>query len=171
MNLANVRHPRVGIGFDVHRLVVGCRLVLGGVTVPYEKGLEGHSDGDALLHAVTDALLGAVSAGDIGTMFPSEDERWAGASSEIFLAGALEAVRQRGYRPVQLDSIIMAERPRLSSHLDEMKANLAKILGLSVQDVAVKATTCDRLGFVGRAEGIAAQAVVTVMPLTDATDE
>ena len=154
---------RFGIGFDVHRLVEGRALILGGVHVPWDRGLEGHSDGDALFHAVTDALLGAVGAGDIGSFFPSEDPRWRDADSRLFLARAVEVVGERGYHPVQMDSVVMAERPRLTPHIEAMRANLAGILSLSAADVSVKATTCDGLGFVGRGEGIAAQAVVSVL--------
>ena len=164
MTQSRVLIPRTGLGFDVHRLVQGRALILGGVRVPHELGLEGHSDGDALLHAVTDALLGAAGAGDIGSLFPSEDPRWSGAESRVFLARAIEVVAERGYRAVQLDSVVMAERPRLAPHIPDMRKNLASHLSLAESEVSIKATTCDRLGFVGRGEGIAAQAVVSVLP-------
>ena len=164
MTQTRVLVPRIGLGFDVHRLVQGRTLILGGVRVPHELGLEGHSDGDALIHAVTDALLGAASAGDIGSLFPSEDPRWSGAESRIFLSRAIEVVADRGYRAVQLDSVVMAERPRLAPHIADMRTNLASLLSLDESEVSIKATTCDRLGFVGRGEGIAAQAVVSVLP-------
>ena len=164
MTQTRVLVPRIGLGFDVHRLVQGRTLILGGVRVPHELGLEGHSDGDALIHAVTDALLGAAGAGDIGSLFPSEDPRWSGAESRIFLSRAIEVVADRGYRAVQLDSVVMAERPRLAPHIADMRTNLASLLSLDESEVSIKATTCDRLGFVGRGEGIAAQAVVSVLP-------
>jgi 2-C-methyl-D-erythritol 2,4-cyclodiphosphate synthase len=151
---------RVGQGFDAHRLVAGRPLLLGGVKVPYERGLEGHSDGDCLLHAVCDALLGAAAAGDMGRHFPSSDARWKGASSLTLLDEAARLVQEKGYVVENLDATVIAEVPRLVSYLDGMQATLARHLGLETDAVSVKAKSPDGLGAVGRAEGIAAQAVV-----------
>jgi 2-C-methyl-D-erythritol 2,4-cyclodiphosphate synthase len=151
---------RVGQGFDAHRLVEGRPLLLGGVRVPYERGLEGHSDGDCLLHAVCDALLGAAAAGDMGRHFPSSDDRWKGASSLAFLDEAVRLVRERGYEVENVDATVIAQVPRLVSHLEGMQETLARHLGLETNAVSVKAKSPDGLGAVGRAEGIAAQAVV-----------
>jgi 2-C-methyl-D-erythritol 2,4-cyclodiphosphate synthase len=155
------------MGFDAHRLVAGRKLILGGVEIPHDCGLEGHSDGDALLHALTDAVLGAVGAPDIGSFFPSGDPRWKQASSRIFLDRARKVVVEKGYRVAQVDAVLIAEEPRLAEHFDSMRTNLAEILGLSVEDVGVKATTTDGMGFTGRREGIAAQAVVLVAKAED----
>lgn len=153
---------RIGLGFDAHRLVPDRRLVLGGVEIPHTRGLEGHSDGDALLHALTDALLGAVSGPDIGSLFPSNDGRWEGASSRTFLARAVEIVVQKGYRVHQVDAVIVAEAPRLSGYFDKMRSSIAEILGIPLSSVGVKATTTDGMGFTGTGQGISAQAVVLV---------
>jgi 2-C-methyl-D-erythritol 2,4-cyclodiphosphate synthase len=151
---------RIGIGFDAHRLVAGRALILGGVEIPHDRGLEGHSDGDVLLHALTDAILGAVGAPDIGSLFPSADPRWKGAPSRIFLDKAMQVVFEKGYRIEQVDGVIIAEEPRLAEHFDSIRSNVAEILGSAVEDVGVKATTTDGMGFTGRREGIAAQVVV-----------
>lgn len=153
---------RIGIGFDAHRLVAGRTLILGGIEIPHDRGLEGHSDGDALLHALTDAVLGAVGAPDIGSLFPSGDPRWKQASSRIFLEKALGVVQEKGYRVAQVDAVLIAEEPRLAGHFDSMRERVAEILGLAVEKVGVKATTTDGMGFTGRGEGIAAQAVALV---------
>ncbi len=153
---------RVGTGFDVHALVEGRPLILGGVTIPHPRGLLGHSDGDALLHAVANALLGAAALGDIGQHFPSSDPRYAGANSGLLLAEVLRKVRDAGWRPVNVDSTLIAQRPLMAPHVPAMRANLAALLGLDRGAVSVKATTTDRLGFPGREEGIAAQAIVLV---------
>jgi 2-C-methyl-D-erythritol 2,4-cyclodiphosphate synthase len=150
------------MGFDAHRLVAGRALMLGGVEIPHDRGLEGHSDGDALLHALTDALLGAVGAPDIGSLFPSGDPQWKQASSRIFLDKALEVVEEKGYSVTQVDAVVIAEEPRLAAHFDSMRDRIAEILGLTVEQVGVKATTTDGMGFTGRGEGIAAQAVALV---------
>lgn len=153
---------RVGIGFDAHRLTEGRALVLGGIPIPHERGLEGHSDGDVLLHAVTDAILGAVGAPDIGSLFPSHDPRFQGTSSRLFVERAVAVAAERGFRLAQLDTVILAEEPRLAERYAALRHSLAEIAGLSEDAVSVKATTCDGMGFIGRGEGIAAQAVVLV---------
>lgn len=150
---------RVGIGFDAHRLAPGRILMLGGVQIPYPLGLEGHSDGDVLLHALTDALLGAVGAPDIGVLFPPSDARWSRAPSRIFLERAVQTAFEKGYRVLQADTVILAEEPRLSDHFEAIRSSLAALLGVSVEDVGVKAKTTEGMGFTGRGEGIAAQAV------------
>ena len=160
-------HFRVGMGFDAHRLVAGRPLMLGGVEIPHDRGLEGHSDGDALLHALTDAVLGAVGAPDIGSLFPSGDSQWSKAASRIFLDKAREVAGEKGYRVAQVDAVLIAEEPRLAGHFDAMRGKIAEILGLSSEDVAVKATTTDGMGFTGRGEGIAAQAMVLVSKADD----
>lgn len=153
---------RVGIGFDVHRLAPGRKCVLGGVEIPFGRGPEGHSDGDVLLHAVMDALLGAIAAGDIGEHFPDADERYRGISSVVLLREVMGLVRQRGYAVGNLDCVILAERPKISPHKSAMAELLARELGIEPSAVGLKATTAERLGFVGREEGIAAQAVVSL---------
>ncbi|MEE9274488.1 MAG: 2-C-methyl-D-erythritol 2,4-cyclodiphosphate synthase, partial [bacterium] len=145
-----------------HRLEEGRRLVLGGVEIPFERGLAGHSDADALTHAVCDALLGAAALGDIGTHFPDTDARYAGADSLGLLREVVALVSARGLRPYNVDSVVVAERPRLAPHVGEMRRRLAEALGLGEEAVSVKATTGERLGFAGRGEGISAQAVCTL---------
>jgi 2-C-methyl-D-erythritol 2,4-cyclodiphosphate synthase len=152
----------VGIGYDVHALVPGRRLVLGGVEIPHERGLDGHSDADALLHAITDAILGAAGEVDIGHLFPNTDPAWKNAPSRLFLEEAARRVRARGGRLVNVDATLIAERPKIYPHLPAMKAHIAGALGLPVAKVGVKATTNERLGFAGREEGIAAMAVAAV---------
>lgn len=151
---------RVGQGFDVHRLVPGRRLVLGGVEIPHELGLEGHSDADVLAHAVGDALLGAIGAGDLGTLFPSSDARWAGAPGARLLAPILERVAREGLELRNVDATVVAEQPRLAPFAGEIRKGLAGLLGVAIELVNVKLTSTDGLGAIGRGEGIAAQAVV-----------
>ena len=151
---------RVGIGYDVHPLVAGRALVLGGVELPGERGLQGHSDADALCHAVIDALLGAAALGDIGQHFPEGDPQYEGISSLELLAMAAAAVEEAGYRIANVDSTVVAQEPRLSGHLAQMARNLADRLGLEPDGVSVKATSPERMGSLGRGDGIAAQAVV-----------
>ncbi|HBH03892.1 MAG TPA: 2-C-methyl-D-erythritol 2,4-cyclodiphosphate synthase [Candidatus Rokubacteria bacterium] len=153
---------RVGLGFDLHPLVVGRPLVLGGVTVPSERGLGGHSDADVLSHAVGEALLGALALGDLGRHFPDTDPRWRGASSLVLLRHVLALVGARGGTLVNVDATVLAEAPRLAPRLDEMAARLAEALGLPVDRVSVKAKSPEGLGLLGRREGIAALAVVSV---------
>jgi 2-C-methyl-D-erythritol 2,4-cyclodiphosphate synthase len=151
---------RVGSGFDAHRLVPGRRLLLGGVEIPFDRGLEGHSDGDCLLHAVCDALLGAAAAGDLGRYFPSSDPRWKDAASTVFLEEVVKIVGQKGYVVENLDVTVIAERPSLGPRIDEIRARLGQALGMEIERVSVKAKTADGMGSLGRGEGIAAQAAV-----------
>lgn len=151
---------RIGLGYDVHRLVPGRRLVLGGVEIPFGLGLEGHSDGDALLHAIMDACLGAAGLGDIGVYFPSEDETLRGISSLELLGRVRDLVRSAGFRPASIDAVVIAEAPKLAPYFGEMKAKVARTLGIDTGIVGLKATTNEGLGFLGRGEGIAALAVV-----------
>jgi 2-C-methyl-D-erythritol 2,4-cyclodiphosphate synthase len=149
----------VGHGFDVHRLVAARPLLLAGVAVPHDRGLEGHSDGDCILHAVCDALLGAAAGGDMGAHFPSADARWKGAQSRVFVEETLLIVRARGYEVLNVDVTVVAQEPTLAPHLPAMRESLAALLGLSGDAVSVKAKSTDGLGAIGRGEGIAAQAV------------
>jgi 2-C-methyl-D-erythritol 2,4-cyclodiphosphate synthase len=153
---------RVGHGFDAHRLVAGRPLVLGGVTVPFERGLEGHSDGDVLLHAVADALLGALGAGDLGRHFPSSDPALAGIDSREILAQVGARLRDAGYDLSNLDATVVAEAPRLAAYLEKMEAVVASVLRVPEDRVNVKVTSTDGLGSIGRGEGIAAMAVVSI---------
>jgi 2-C-methyl-D-erythritol 2,4-cyclodiphosphate synthase len=150
---------RVGTGFDVHRFAPGRRLVLGGVEIPSDEGLLGHSDADALIHAVCDAILGAVAAGDIGHHFPNTDPRWKDCDSTVLLAECAALAASRGYRIGNVDAMVMAEKPRLAPHIGAMRRRIAGVLGIAEDCVAVKATTMEKLGFIGRGEGIAANAV------------
>jgi 2-C-methyl-D-erythritol 2,4-cyclodiphosphate synthase len=151
---------RVGLGYDVHRLVPGRRLILGGVEIPFGLGLEGHSDGDVLLHAIMDACLGAAGLGDIGVYFPSEAETLRGISSLELLGRVRDLVRSAGFRPASIDAVVIAEAPKLAPYFGEMKAKVARTLGIDADIVGLKATTNEGLGFLGRGEGIAALAVV-----------
>jgi 2-C-methyl-D-erythritol 4-phosphate cytidylyltransferase/2-C-methyl-D-erythritol 2,4-cyclodiphosphate synthase len=155
--------PRTGTGFDVHAFGPGDHVWLGGVRIPHERGLRGHSDADVALHALTDALLGAIAAGDIGDHFPPSDPRWQGAASSLFLEHARDLVAASGGRIVHADVTIICEAPRIGPHRDAMRQLIAGLLRLPVARISVKATTTERLGFTGRGEGIAAQAVATVM--------
>lgn len=151
---------RVGQGFDVHALVAGRPLILGGVTIPFARGLQGHSDADVLLHAITDALLGAAGLGDIGRHFPDSDPQWAGADSRALLCSAMKLVATAGWQVGNVDCTIIAEAPKIAPHAAAMCAHIATDLGIEVQRVNVKGKTTEQLGFPGRGEGIAAQAVV-----------
>ena len=153
---------RFGMGYDVHRLVEGRRLILGGVDVPYEKGLLGHSDADVLLHAVSDAILGAAALGDIGTHFPDTDERFKGADSGKLLEEVVRLVRAEGYTIGNVDATIVAQAPKLLPYIPRMRENIARLLGVAVGDVNVKATTEERLGFTGSGEGMSAYAVAGI---------
>lgn len=150
---------RIGQGYDVHALVEGRKLILGGVEIPHEKGLLGHSDADVLAHAIADALLGAIRGGDIGKLFPDTDPAYEGADSLKLLGAVADKVRAEGYEIIDVDSVIAAQRPKLSPHRDAMRENLARAMGIPVENVGVKATTTERLGFEGREEGISAMAV------------
>lgn len=151
---------RIGQGFDVHAFGPGDHLVLGGVNIPHEQGFVAHSDGDVLLHALCDALLGAAALGDIGRHFPDTDPRFQGADSRMLLTEVLARVRAQGWAPVNIDSVIIAQRPKMAPHVESMRANIAVDCHLPLSAVNVKATTTERLGFTGRGEGIAAEAVV-----------
>lgn len=154
---------RTGLGIDVHAFAEGRKLVLGGVDVPYERGLAGHSDADVLAHAVADALLGAARAGDIGKLFPDTDPAYEGADSLELLAAAAEHVRALGFEVLDVDAVVAAQAPKLSPHRDAMRANLARALGVDTESVGVKATTTEHLGFEGRGEGISAYATCLLM--------
>lgn len=154
---------RVGQGFDVHRLVAGRPLKLGGVELEHARGLEGHSDGDCVLHAVCDALLGAVGEGDMGRHFPSKDARWHGVASRVFVEEVRRLLAARGYRLANLDVTVIAQEPVLGPHLEGMRAAIAALLGADAHDVSVKAKSADHLGALGRGEGIAALAVALVV--------
>ena len=153
---------RIGSGYDVHRLVEGRKLILGGVEIPFEKGLLGHSDADVLTHAVADAFLGAAALGDIGHLFPDTDPQWEGADSLKLLEEVLRVVRRAGYEPVNLDVTLMAQRPKIAPHVPKMRENLAAVCGLPVSAVSVKATTEEGLGFTGAEEGMSASAVCLI---------
>lgn len=153
---------RIGEGYDVHRLTDGRRLILGGVDIPYEKGLDGHSDADVLAHAIADALLGAAALGDIGKLFPDNDPKYIGADSLVLLSEVVKRVGERGYAIVNVDSTVIAQAPKLAPYIDRMRANLAASMGIPVDLVSVKATTEEHLGFTGRGEGIAAKAVCLI---------
>ena len=155
---------RIGEGFDVHALVEGRPLIIGGVTIPFEKGLAGHSDADVLLHAICDALLGAAALGDIGQHFPDSDPRHAGADSRLLLREVGKKVARAGYAIGNIDSTIIAQAPKMAPHVAGMTRNIAGDLGIDVSQVSVKAKTTERLGFAGRGEGIAAKAVALLLP-------
>jgi 2-C-methyl-D-erythritol 2,4-cyclodiphosphate synthase len=150
---------RVGQGFDVHPLVEGRRLVIGGVDIPYHRGLDGHSDADVLLHAICDALLGAAGLGDIGRHYPDTDAAYAGADSRALLRDVAQKLREKRHRVINIDATILAQAPRMAPHMPRMIANIAADLGIEASAVNIKATTTEQLGFVGRLEGIAAQAI------------
>lgn len=152
----------IGIGYDVHALVMGRKLILGGVEIPHTKGLDGHSDADALMHAICDALLGALGEEDIGHFFPNTDPRWKNAPSRVFLEEAARQIAKRRGRIVNVDATVIAEAPKIYPHLAEMKQRLAAALGVNERLIGVKATTNERMGFIGREEGIAAMAVASV---------
>jgi 2-C-methyl-D-erythritol 2,4-cyclodiphosphate synthase len=155
---------RIGIGYDIHRLVEGRKLILGGVEIPFEKGLLGHSDSDVLSHAICDALLGAAALGDIGTHFPDSDPRWAGASSLDFLARAVEMLSERGYRIANVDATVIAERPKLRPHIESIRERLRSVLQIDVDQISVKAKTSEGLESVGRGQAMAAHAIVLLIP-------
>lgn len=153
---------RIGHGYDVHRLVEGRKLILGGVEIPFEKGLDGHSDADVLVHAVMDALLGAAALGDIGILFPDSDERYLGADSVELLKKVRDVLQEHGWKPGNLDATVIAQRPKLAPYIDTMRKQIADALETDVGSVSVKATTEERLGFTGSGEGIAAHAVCLI---------
>jgi 2-C-methyl-D-erythritol 4-phosphate cytidylyltransferase / 2-C-methyl-D-erythritol 2,4-cyclodiphosphate synthase len=153
---------RTGQGYDVHAFCEGDKVWLGGVEIPHSHGLAGHSDADVLMHAITDAIFGAIADGDIGSHFPPSDPQWKGAASAIFLKRACERVRERGGMIAHIDATIACELPKIGPHRDRIRASLAEIMDLDVDRVAIKATTTEKLGFTGRQEGIAALAIATV---------
>ncbi len=153
---------RIGNGYDVHRLKSGRKLILGGVDIPFELGLDGHSDADVLLHAICDALLGAAALGDIGKLFPDTDDRYKGIDSSILLRRTAEHLAENGYRIINIDSIIAAQKPKLSMYIGQMRENIARAAGIDVSAVSVKATTEEGLGFTGAMEGISAQSVCLI---------
>ncbi len=156
---------KVGIGYDVHALVEGRPLILGGVEVPYDRGLLGHSDADVLIHAIMDALLGALALGDIGAHFPDHDPQYQGISSINLLEQVVKLIQEKGYCIGNVDSIIVAQRPKMAPYITEMRMNLAKALKVEESCVSVKATTTERLGFEGREEGISSQAIVSLQKI------
>lgn len=161
------RNLRIGQGYDVHQLVEGRKLIMGGVDIPHTRGLLGHSDADVLAHAVADALLGGVRGGDIGKLFPDTDPAYEGADSMKLLAAVADFVRERGYEILDIDSVVAAQAPKLSPYRDQMRENLARAMGISPENVGVKATTTEHLGFEGREEGISATAVALLVRCTD----
>jgi 2-C-methyl-D-erythritol 2,4-cyclodiphosphate synthase len=159
---------RIGQGFDVHALVAGRRLIIGGVTIPHDKGLDGHSDADVLLHAISDALLGAAGLGDIGRHFPDTDARYKGADSRVLLREVGKKLAAGEWMVINIDATIIAQAPKMAPHAAAMQANIAADLGMAASAVNIKAKTTERLGFTGRGEGIAAEAVALLQPLAPA---
>lgn len=153
---------RIGQGFDIHALVAGRKLIIGGVAIPYDRGLAGHSDADVLLHAICDALIGAAGIGDIGTHFPDTDPQYRGADSRVLLRAVKALLAAKGLRVVNVDTTIIAQAPKMAPHVGRMRENIAADLGIAVEDVNVKAKTAERLGALGREEGIAAEAIALV---------
>ena len=153
---------RIGHGYDVHKLTENRKLIVGGVEIEHEKGLLGHSDADVLLHAISDALLGAAAKGDIGCLFPDNDEKYKGADSLVLLAEVVRVLNEEGFKIVNIDSTLIAQRPKMRPHIDQMRSNIAKACNVSVDFISVKATTEEKLGFTGREEGISAHAVCII---------
>ncbi|MBN2771327.1 MAG: 2-C-methyl-D-erythritol 2,4-cyclodiphosphate synthase [Spirochaetes bacterium] len=153
---------RIGIGYDVHKLTEGRKCIIGGIEIPHNKGLLGHSDADVLLHAIMDAMLGALAIGDIGKHFPDNDGAFKNIDSKILLAKVYELIKAEGYEINNIDTVVICEQPRLKDHIDKMRTVIAGILETDVRNISVKATTTEKLGFEGRSEGIAAEAVVMV---------
>ena len=153
---------RIGHGYDVHKLVEGRKLIMGGVEIPYEKGLLGHSDADVLLHAISDALLGAAASGDIGKLFPDTDPQFKGADSLALMAEVYRKIKEKGYKVVNVDATIIAQRPKMRPHIDAMRANIAKTLDVDIDCINVKATTEEGMGFTGEGMGISAHAVCLI---------
>ncbi len=157
---------RVGIGVDFHRFALGRKLILGGVEIPYEKGLTGHSDADVLTHAICDALLGAAALGDIGTHFPDTDSQYTGISSLTLLDSVYHKLKEKGFLPHNVDSVVIAEAPKIAPYISSMILNLSRTLQISPEHICIKATTAEQMGAIGRREGIMAQAVATVIKHT-----
>lgn len=160
-----MKYPRIGHGIDVHRFGEGDHVTIGGVKIPHEQGLVAHSDGDVALHALCDAILGALAMGDIGHHFPDTDASYKGADSRVLLRHVVSLLPARGYRVGNADITVLAERPKMAPHIALMRARIAEDMGVTADDVSVKATTTEKLGFVGRREGIEAHAVVMLLPL------
>ncbi|MBK7266307.1 MAG: 2-C-methyl-D-erythritol 2,4-cyclodiphosphate synthase [Ignavibacteriales bacterium] len=156
---------RIGNGYDVHQLIEGRKLILGGVEIPSEKGLLGHSDADVLLHAIMDAMLGALSLGDIGKHFPDTDKDYKDIDSKLLLQKAIELVKERGYQVVNCDSVLVLEKPKIAPYVHLMKKTISGIIGCGEDDISIKATTSEKLGFIGREEGAVAYAVVLLQTL------
>ena len=153
---------RIGHGYDVHKLIEGRRLIVGGVEIPHTMGLLGHSDADVLLHAISDALLGACAMGDIGKLFPDTDDRWEGADSLVLLREVVKKINENGFYIENIDSTLIAQKPKISPYIEQMRANIANACGVDISAVSVKATTEEKLGFTGREEGISAHAVTLI---------
>lgn len=160
-----MKWPRSGIGYDVHRFAEGRPMILGGVLIPFDRGLEGHSDADVLLHAIGDAMLGAAALGDIGVHFPPSDPQWKDMDSGDIVRKAVDLLRDHGWAPVNLDAMIIAEAPRVNPHVELMRENIAGLTGLPIDAISIKATTNEGMGFVGREEGIAALATAMIAPV------
>lgn len=154
---------RIGQGFDLHRIVAGRKLILGGITIPYDKGLDGHSDADVLLHAIIDALIGALSLGDIGKLFPDNDAKFKDIDSKILLAQVYEIVINHGYKINNIDSTIIIEQPKLRDYIDEMRLSIANVLNIELDQISIKAKTSEKIGIVGRGEAAIAEAVVLLI--------
>lgn len=154
---------RVGIGYDVHKLIKGRRLILGGVEIPSKQGLEGHSDADVLLHAVSDALLGACAKGDLGKYFPPTDSKWKDISSLVLLKEVYQILQNEGYEVNNLDIVVVLEEPNISSYTEKMRENISGILEIKIEDISIKSTTSEGIGFVGKKEGVVAYAVVSII--------
>lgn len=158
-----MKNIRIGYGYDVHRFIEGRKLILGGIEVPFEKGLEGHSDADVLLHAIADALLGALALGDIGAHFPDNDPAYKNANSENLLKHCLSLILEKGYIIGNLDATVIAEKPKLRPHIDSIRTNIAEILKTECENISVKATTSEKMGFAGREEGMIAHCAVLLV--------
>lgn len=154
---------RTGFGFDVHAFVEGRKLILGGVEIPFDKGLEGHSDADVLLHAICDAMLGALALGDIGIHFPNTDERWKDADSTVLLNRVNQIINSKGYELGNLDCVLAMEKPKISPYVEQIRNRISKILNADIEQISIKATTTEKLGFVGRAEGVVSFATVLLV--------
>lgn len=154
---------RIGFGFDVHAFVEGRKLFIGGVEIPFDKGLEGHSDADVLLHAICDAMLGALALGDIGIHFPNTDERWKDADSAVLLKHVNKLIQNKGYELGNLDCVLAIEKPKISPFIDQIRKRISEILSADVEQISIKATTTEKLGFVGRTEGVVSFATVLLM--------
>ena len=157
------REFRVGLGYDVHALESGLNLIIGGIHIKYTKGSKGHSDGDALIHSIVDAILGGACLGDIGKYFPSQNEKWKNASSDIFLKATLKKVREKGYEINNIDSNIIIQEPKISNYKPEIRKNLSNIIGINEDRISIKAKTEDYLGYIGNSSGWACQSVVTLI--------